>query len=249
MPGLNNRLSYMSRLLVKGDTRAGEKEGAHAGPVLFHDWSVIPTTEVQVRRDAADDKDLRRRFRPSFWTSDRRAAMRSETSRTAGLVEVLSSINALRDASSCDWIVVALALLIKAEYSTSGIASWPCLSINGDLDTTAGTTVSRIALKTAHSVSLQKSTGGSAGRAGLSGATMSPVKTILNEVQAGAALVPDGPAGFEMGPASCQYMCGTTGSRMSVEGVLLTKSNHVVHGQSQGQDLRARRAEARRRVE
>lgn len=159
---------------------------------------------------------------PSFWTCDRRAAIRSETSRTAGWVEVLSSINALRDASSCDWSVAALALLITAEYSTSGIASWPCLSISDDLDTTAGTMVSRIALKTAHSVSLQKSTAGSAGRAGLSGATMSPVKTIFGEAQVGAVLVPVGFTGLEMEPAPCQYMCGTTGSQVSVEGALST---------------------------
>lgn len=144
-----------------------------------------------MREDAADDKDLRRRLRPSFWTCDRRAAMRSETSRTAGWVEALSSINALRDASSCDWSVVALALLMTAEYSPSGIASWACLSVSDDLDTTAGTMVSRIALRTAHSVSLQKSSGGSAGRAGHSGARMSAVKTMVNEAQTGGVLVPE----------------------------------------------------------
>ena len=49
-----------------------------------------------------------------------------------------------------------------------------------------------MALKTAHSVSLQKSSGGSAGKAGLSGAMMSPVKTMIEGSPAGTALVPDG---------------------------------------------------------
>lgn len=138
--------------------------------------------------ETTDDNNLRSRFKPSFGTSDRRAAIRSQTSRTAGCVETLPSMKAFSAASSCDLSVEALALATTAENSPSGMASWPSLSDSDDLDTIAGTMVSRMALKTAHSVSLQKSSGDSAGRAGLSGAIMSPVRTMVKGSPVGTSL-------------------------------------------------------------
>lgn len=124
---------------------------------------------------------------PSRRLAGRWAISCSIERRTSGLVEGRSSQYAAKASSVDSPATASRAVLEAARYWVSGTPSWPCSSVREDLDTTAGTIVSMMAMNTAHCASVQKSTESSGGVSRRRGAVKTSDEAIAKSIAVACA--------------------------------------------------------------